>query len=56
MDTLKPLAAFVRVFERGNYTAAEDFRITPAMAGVHVRAPEQRRPCGCSLSTLGEPI
>lgn len=43
MDRLESMAVFIRVVERGSFTAAaEDFRISPAMAGVHVRALEQR--------------
>lgn len=43
MDRLENMAVFVRVVERGSFAAAaEDFRISPAMAGVHVRALEQR--------------
>ncbi|TBR40577.1 MULTISPECIES: LysR family transcriptional regulator [Dyella] len=43
MDKLENMAVFVRVVERGSFAAAaEDFRISPAMAGVHVRTLEER--------------
>lgn len=43
MDKLENMVVFVKVVERGSFAAAaEEFRISAAMAGVHVRALEQR--------------
>jgi DNA-binding transcriptional LysR family regulator len=43
MDRLENMAVFVRVVERGSFAAAaEEFRISAAMAGVHVRTLEER--------------
>ncbi|WP_322032069.1 LysR family transcriptional regulator [Paraburkholderia sp. J76] len=43
MDRLETMAVFVRVVERGSFAAAaEEFRISAAMAGVHVRTLEER--------------
>lgn len=43
MDRLESMAVFIRVVECGSFSAAaEEFRISGAMAGMHVRSLEQR--------------
>ncbi|PTE10961.1 LysR family transcriptional regulator [Mesorhizobium helmanticense] len=43
MDRLQSMAIFVRAVERGSFSAAaEDFRLTGTMVGMHVRSLEER--------------